>query len=492
MTISMNRKTAAVIGAGVAGIASAIRLSHKGYRVTVYEKNSYPGGKITEICHEGFRFDAGPSLFTLPELVDELFRLCGKDPRDYFSYSQLESSCRYFWHDGTMVDAFTDRDRFAAELLSKCGEPVENTIGFLEKCRELYDLTANVFIFFPFGKLSNFMTEESKRVARNFRKLDAFSTMHQVIVKHFADERVRQLFGRYATYNGSNPYKAPGTLNVIPHLEHNTGAWFPDNGMYSIIGALVSLAGEMGVEFKYDTLVRLILDDGRRIAGITAGDYYYRSDIVVSDSDIVPLYRNLLKKRVPAWYSVGDRSTSALIFYWGVEGVFPQFDLHNIFFSGDYPDEFRALSQGTVCDDPTVYLFISSKRVPADAPEGCENWFAMINVPENRGQDWSGLVSRARENIIGRLSRETGRDIGSLIKTESRLDPLMIEKQTASYRGSLYGNSSNGRMSAFRRHPNHRSRYANLYFTGGSVHPGGGIPLCLASAKIVGDMIPDA
>lgn len=488
----MSDKTAYVIGAGIAGIASAIRLAVKGYKVTVFEKNSYPGGKMSELYDEGFRFDAGPSLFTLPDLVDELFTLCGKDPRDYFSYSGLDRSCRYFWQDGTVVDAYTDRDRFAAELFAKCGEPVSHTIGFLHKCRELYDLTANVFIFSAFSSLDNFMTEDSKRVARNFRKLDAFSTMHEVIKKHFKDERVRQLFGRYATYNGSNPYKAPGTLNVIPHLEHNTGAWFPENGIYSIVTALMKLAEEAGVEFMFDSYVRLVLADGKRIAGVTAGDYYYKADVVVSDSDVVPLYRNLLKKRVPVWYAAGDRSTSALIFYWGIEGVFPQFDLHNIFFSGDYPAEFRALEAGTVSDDPTVYLFISSKKVTSDAPSGCENWFVMINVPYNSGQDWDSLISRARANIIGRLTRETGRDIGSLIKTEKKLDPRLIEERTASYRGSLYGSSSNSKLSAFRRHPNHRSRYGNLYFTGGSVHPGGGIPLCLASAKIVAKMIPDA
>ncbi len=487
----MKEKTAIVIGAGIAGIASAVRLARKGYQVTVFEKNSYPGGKISELHDGGFRFDTGPSLFTLPDLVDELFTLCGKDPRDYFSYSGLDNSCRYFWHDGTVVDAYTDRDRFAAELNAKCGEPVSHTIGFLEKCRELYELTANVFIFSPFSSFDNFMTEDSKRVAKNFRKLDAFSTMHGVIRKHFTDERVRQLFGRYATYNGSNPYKAPGTLNVIPHLEHNTGAWFPDKGMYSIVTALMKLAEEEGVEFNFDNYVRLVLADGKRIAGVTAGEYYYKADVVVSDSDIVPLYRKLLKERVPLWYSAGDRSTSALIFYWGIEGVFPQFDLHNIFFSGDYPAEFRALSKGTISDDPTVYLFISSKKVDSDAPQGCENWFVMINVPENRGQDWDGMISRARENIIGRLKRETGRDIGSLIKTERILDPRLIEERTVSYRGSLYGSSSNSKLSAFRRHPNHRNRYANLFFTGGSVHPGGGIPLCLASAKIVAGIIPE-
>ena len=336
------------------------------------------------------------------------------------------------------------------------------------------------------------MSEDSKRVAKNFRKLDAFSTMSGVIRKFFRDPRVRQLFERYATYNGSNPYKAPGTLNIIPHLEHNMGAWFPVNGMYSIVKSLVKLAEEEGVKFVYDTYVRLVMTDRGRVAGITAGDTYFRSDVVVSDSDIVPLYRNLMHERIPVWYAAGDRSTSALIFYWGMRESFPQFDLHNIFFSVDYPHEFRCLAKGTISDDPTVYLFVSSKKVPGDAPENCENWFVMINVPENRGQDWDSLIAKARGNIISRLGAATGRNIGSLIMEEKILDPRLIEEQTASYRGSLYGSSSNSALSAFRRHPNSRGKYDNLFFTGGSVHPGGGIPLCLASAKIVADLLPDA
>ncbi|MBE0673610.1 MAG: phytoene desaturase [Bacteroidales bacterium] len=487
----MDKKRAVVVGAGIAGIASAIRLSVNGYNVTIFEKNSRPGGKISEFRADGFRFDTGPSLFTLPELVDELFTLCGKNPRDYFNYSALENSCRYHYPDGTKIISWTDRERFAGELQDKTGEPAENTLSFLDKCRELYELTANVFIFSAFSKMKNLMTEESKKVARNFRKLDAFSTMHGVIKRHFRDERVRQLFGRYATYNGSNPYKAPGTLNVIPHLEHNTGAWFPEKGMYSVVEALVKLAGEQGIAFVYNSYVKEILTEGDMVTGIVCSDGFHEADVVVSDSDIVPLYRKLMRRSIPLWYSSRDRSTSALIFYWGVEGSFPQFDLHNIFFSSDYPHEFRCMEKGLITADPTIYLFISSRKVISDAPAGCENWFVMINVPENRGQDWEKLIPEARKNIIARLTRETGIDIGSIIKNESILDPRLIEEKTLSHQGSLYGSSSNSMFSAFRRHPNHRNKYKNLLFTGGSVHPGGGIPLCLASARIAVDLLKD-
>jgi phytoene dehydrogenase-like protein len=181
-----------------------------------------------------------------------------------------------------------------------------------------------------------------------------------------------------------------------------------------------------------------------------------------------------------------------LIFYWVMNRRFNELDLHNIFFSSDYPAEFKTLGRGEVTGDPTVYLFASSRVVPSDAPPDKDNWFVMINVPYDRGQDWEQVVSRARENIIDKVSRRLGCSISESIEAERILDPPLIEKLTASHRGALYGSSSNGRFAAFRRHPNVKGKYENLWFVGGSVHPGGGIPLCLASAKIACDMIPPA
>jgi len=203
------------------------------------------------------------------------------------------------------------------------------------------------------------------------------------------------------------------------------------------------------------------------------------------------LYRQLLKSQpFPDKWFRHERSTSALIFYWGMETMSAGLDLHNILFSNDYQQEFKCLFKlKTIYSDPTVYIFISSKIVKDDAPGGCENWFVMINTPENTGQDWDGMIADARSRIEDKIRRLTGIEVEKHRKFEFIIDPRSIEAMTASYRGSLYGNSSNSVWSAFQRHPNF-SRIKGLYFTGGSVHPGGGIPLCLSSAKIVADMIP--
>lgn len=474
-------------------MAAAIRLALKGYETHLFEKNGETGGKIGELHLGGCRFDTGPSLFTLPALVDELFTLAGEDPREHFSYVPLESSCRYFWDDGTLLDAWTSRDRFAEEAERVTGEPRENVLGFLDECAELYDLTAGIFIFSPFYQFENFRKPESLNVARNFRKLNAFSTMHGVISKRFRSEKLIQLFDRYATYNGSSPYLAPGTLNVIAHLEHNMGAFFPEKGMRQVVDALEMLALRCGVAIHTGEEVLSVEREGSLVKGVVTASGFMPARVIVSDMDVIPFYRKLMKEEIPARRQERqERSTSALIFYWAMNRRFKEIDLHNIFFSADYPAEFRALRRGEVSEDPTVYLFASSRVVPGDSPEGKDNWFVMINVPYDRGQEWNGIISTARKNILEKLGRRLGCSIEEAIAAERILDPREIERLTASYRGALYGSSSNSRFAAFRRHPNVKSRYKNLWFVGGSVHPGGGIPLCLASAKIACDMIPPA
>jgi phytoene desaturase len=487
------KSTAIVIGSGIGGLATAIRLSLKGYDAHVFEKNTQPGGKIGELFLSGCRFDTGPSLFTLPALVDELFTLAGENPRDHFIYVSLPSSCRYFYDDGTLLNAWTDRNRFAAEVESVTGEPAVKVIAFLDECAELYDLTAGIFIFSPFYQLENFRKPESLNVARNFRKLNTFSTMHDVIKRHFTSEKVIQLFDRYATYNGSSPYRAPGTLNVIAHLEHNSGAYFPVKGMREIVESLTGLASRCGVTIHTGKSVLEVKREGEKITGIMTSDGFVPAQVVVSDMDVVPFYRSLMKEEKPARkQEKQERSTSALIFYWVMNKRFDEIDLHNIFFSSDYPGEFVSLRRGRVSNDPTVYVFASSRVVASDAPAGKDNWFVMINVPADSGQDWPLLVSKARANIIYKVSERLGYDIRTAIEAEEILDPPLIESRTMSHRGALYGSSSNSMFAAFRRHPNVRSRYKNLWFVGGSVHPGGGIPLCLASAKIASDMVPPA
>jgi phytoene desaturase len=483
---------AIIIGSGIAGIATALRLRRKGYEVTVFEANDYPGGKLTAFELSGFRFDAGPSLFTMPWLVDELFELYGLKPSDYFEYSAKEIICNYFWEDGTRFSAKADRNAFISEAAKIFDTPTIQLQKYLDDSRQKYEATAKVFLEKSLHRWQTYLTMDTLQSVLRLPSLSLNSTLNEVNEQYFSNPHLVQLFNRYATYNGSSPYKTPGIMSLIPHLEMNQGTFFPAKGMHDITMSLFQLAKEQGVHFQFNTPIKKINHSNGKANGVSTQQNRYNSDLVVSNMDIFSTYQHLLSDiKQPERILRQERSSSALIFYWGIKQPFPNLDLHNIFFSANYKAEFEHLFEHkTLFDDPTIYINITSKEKSSDAPSGKENWFVMINAPGNFGQDWAQLKKEARANVLKKLQRILGQDIEQLIEVESILDPVTIESKTSSHRGSLYGAASNSKFAAFLRHPNFSSQLNNLYFCGGSVHPGGGIPLCLLSAKIVNDLIP--
>lgn len=490
MTDKKNK--AIVVGAGIAGIASAIRLANKGYTVDVYESNSYPGGKLSLLNFGKYRFDAGPSLFTMPEYVNELFRISGKDPLDYFDYYTCKTACHYFFEDGTFLPFSADQKNLLLEVEKTLLVESEPLKKHFKKSAYIYNKTREPFLENSLHRWSNYFSIRLLKSIAAMPSLNIFTTMHKANKSALNHPKLIQIFDRYATYNGSNPYQAPGILNIIPHLEHGIGTYFPKKGMHSITTSLVELAEEKGVCFHYNSKVQEIVEDGKKVQGIIVGDNFISSEIVVCNSDLKPAYKFLLKNTKAKKKTLEQEpSSSAVIFYWGIKKQFRQLDLHNIFFSEDYKKEFEHIFElKTVTEDPTVYIHVSSKYIQEDAPINCENWFVMINVPSDSGQNWEEMREEIRKNVLIKLSKLLKEDIENLIEEEDFLDPIRIEKRTSSYAGALYGASSNDRMAAFFRHLNF-SKVKGLYFVGGSVHPGGGIPLCLLSAKIAtSEIIP--
>lgn len=478
-------KKAIIIGSGIAGIASAIRLQLQGYAVEIYEKNDYFGGKLGSVEGKSYRFDAGPSLFTMPHFVEELFELAGKKPSDYFTYQRSKTSCHYFFEDGTFLPFSSNPEETYKTVEKELNISSSPLKARFKKAAFQYEKTHKTFLEMSLHRWSNYFSKSVFESIRAIPKLELFTTMNKANEKALNHPKLVQIFNRFATYNGSNPYEAPGILNVIPHLEHGFGTFFPTKGMRSIPESLMQLALDLGVQIHLNQEVRHIHTEGDQVKGIETDQGFIPADVVFCNSDVRPTYKHLLPQLpFPSTIFQQEPSSSALIFYWGIKKRFPKLDLHNIFFSDHYKEEFDAIfDQQTILHDPTVYVHISSKMKPDDAPENCENWFVMINVPANSGQDWEELKTFARERIIAKLNRILQTDLETLIDFEEMLDPILIEQRTSSYAGALYGSSSNDRMAAFFRHPNF-SKIRGLYFVGGSVHPGGGIPLCLLSAKI--------
>jgi phytoene desaturase len=484
-------KTSIIVGAGIAGLAASIRLKSAGFEVDVFEMNSYPGGKLTEFSERGYRFDMGPSLFTMPQFVEELFAVAGKKVEDYFEYKRKKTVCHYFYEDGTRFQASASQEGFAKNAAAAFDVSEEDILKYFKSSKKKYDLTATLFLEKSLHKASTYFSADTLKAIVQMGSLGINTSLHQYNERQFSDPRLVQLFDRFATYNGSDPYQTPGIMSMIPHLEQYFGTFFPKGGMHSITMSLFQLAKDLGVKFHFNSKVEKILVENTKAVGIQTEEGSFSADCIISNSDVVPTYRNLLKdQKAPEKVLKQPRSSSALIFYWGIIKEFPALDLHNIFFSENYQKEFETIFyQKNVMNDPTVYINISSKEEETDAPKGCENWFVMINTPSNTGQDWDEIIARSRQNIIEKLSRVLGEDIGKLIEYESILDPRLIESKTISYQGALYGAASNNKFAAFLRHPNFTQKISNLYFCGGSVHPGGGIPLCLLSGKIVSELI---
>jgi len=484
-----------IIGSGIAGLASAVRLQAAGFNVTVLEANAYFGGKLTEFSKDGFRFDAGPSLFTLPQLVLDLY-IIAKQNENHFEYIQLEKACNYFYEDGTRFTAYHNQENMANELHQKLS--LTNTkpfFNYLQKAAFRYKTTVPIFIENSLHKIKNFMNWASFKGFFCVPMLNLFNNMNHENEQIFTDKRLVQYFNRFATYNGSNPYQSPALLNMIPHLESNIGTFFPKNGMHQISQSIYQLAEDLGVKFEFNKkVIEIILNEkNKQVKGIKTDSDFYEATIVLSNMDIFPTYKKLLPKvKHPEKILAQEKSSSALIFYWGINKQFAELDLHNILFTNNYEEEFKQIFKDkTIYKDPTIYINITSKYKPDDAPTGCENWFVMINTPNNQGQNWDELIAEGRKNIITKINRLLKTNIEEFIITENVLDPRCIETKTSSHLGALYGNASNNMFAAFLRHKNFSSNIKGLYFCGGSVHPGGGIPLCLNSAKIAVELIKD-
>ncbi len=549
-----------IIGAGIAGLATATRLASKGHEVHVFEANNYAGGKLSDFIltvlgdeKRAYRFDAGPSLFTMPQYIEDLFRAANVPIKDYFDYHTMPDVCHYFWQDGTALTAWANPNEFAEEAHKKLKINKLSVKKALTSAQRKYDLTGVIFLENSLHKAKTWLTTKVLKSLILMPTFDIFKTMnatHERLAE--GNPKFVQLLNRFATYNGSNPYRASGMLSVIPHFEHGIGCFYPVGGMNSITKAVYNLAKLKGVQFHFNTFVNEIIVENKRAIGLkyliknnnvelkiknlelknelnntlntelkiknvelnahnehktqrhpfienniekntgkplqTSNIKHQTFDRIVSNMDVYFTYKKLLpNEKHPERTLNQERSTSALIFYWGIKHQFPQLGLHNIFFSDDYKQEFDALDKGEVGNDPTIYVNITSKLTPADAPDNCENWFVLINVPHNEGQDWTAITARTRQIVIEKMSRALSIDFQKLIEVEAILDPLSIEAKTASFGGALYGTSSNALMSAFMRHPNFTKHIKGLYFVGGSVHPGGGIPLALLSAKIVDD-----
>jgi phytoene desaturase len=473
-----------VIGAGLGGLAAAIRLARAGHAVEVWEKNAEAGGKLKEIRDGDFRWDTGPSLLTMPDVLRDLYAAAGERLEDNLDLLRLDSACRYFWTDGTVIDedaAFWARPEVAR---------------FLAYARGIYELSGEAYLNHPPSEMWRAFTPRNFSKLRHLGKVATTQTLAREVERRFADPHLRQIFLRFATYNGSSPYATPATFNIIPYVEATFGPWYVRGGMVKIARELHALAERSGVTFRFNTIAAKW--DGREAIG--TGGATSRTDILICNADVLSASNTFLKAVTKPWTRSSlarePLSTSGFILFLGVRYQERRRDRrlahHNIFFSDDYPREFAEIHEQRIAPrEPTIYVAISARTDSSHAPEGHDNWFVLVNAPaRDPNQPWTPEETRAyRDLVLQRLAKFGLDDLPARIVTERTFTPTDFATRDLAHHGALYGWASHSIRTSLLRPPLRAPEARNIYFTGGTTHPGGGIPLVLLSGKMVADMI---
>jgi len=479
----------AIIGAGMGGLSAAIRLAAAGKRVTILEKNEFVGGKMSELRADGFRWDTGPSVITMRHVIEDLFAVAGRRLEDYLTLMPVEPLTRYFYPDGVVFDASRDWPKMAAQIAALDERDVEGYLNYLAYAARLHRITGPAFIY---GEPPN-LRSLTRVPPLDVLKIDAWKTMDSAIRGYVHSPHLRQLLGRFATYVGASPYRAPATLNVIAHVELTGGVWYPQGGIYSIARALERLALELGVEIRTNCGVKQIAVKNQAAQGVILNDdTLLPAQAVIANVDVATVYERLLPidSRCVRRLTEADSSCSGFIMLLGVEGQHEKLAHHNIFFSSDYPREFDDIfNKGVPPNEPTIYVAITSKSDPQDAPEGCENWFVLVNAPPLGDTfDWNAQAEIYGERVLKRLA-DFGFDVRGCVRSKQILTPLDLERLTGARRGALYGASSNTMFAVFRRPHNRDPNIRGLYFAGGTTHPGGGVPMVMLSGQVAAGML---
>lgn len=479
-----------VIGAGLGGLAAAIRLAASGFDVTVLEKNENVGGKVNYVESNGYKFDTGASLLTMRGVFEDLFNFCGKRIEDYLTIVPLDPICRYFWTDGTRFDASSNLEKTGTEIARFAPTDAENFRKYLADSRRKYEIAEKTFLAHSLNNLPKLLRP---KYLRDLLAISSLKTLDAHNKNYFQSEKLRQIFNRFATYNGSSPFQTPATFALVPFVEFGLGAWYVRGGIYEIPKALEKLANESGVKIKTNSAVEKIIIENKKAVGVRleSGEIL-RSDSVIANSDAIETYRNLIdKKFFSEKLDRREPSSSGFVILLGVKKKFENLAHHNIFFSDDYRAEFDALFKDLrPAINPTIYVCATSRSDATQSPENCENLFILVNAPyTSERTDWSKETKPYRDLIVKKLEDFDLKDLEKSIEFERIITPADFESRYCANRGSIYGVSSNGIFSAFLRVPNRARNIENLYFVGGATHPGGGMPPVLLSGKMAADLI---
>jgi phytoene desaturase len=483
-----------VVGAGLGGLAAAARLAALGHSVTVCEAAATVGGKLGVLERDGFTFDTGPSLLTVPDLVTDLFTATGGAAD--FEIRPVDPACSYRFADGTELTLPHDVTQVPASIEAVLGRDAAQAWRRWQRhSRRVWDLVAEPVLRQPLSIPA--VARMSMRPA-DLAAVAPWRTIAGAGRRAFADPRMRMWLNRYATYSGSDPRRTPAVLAVSSFVEQEFGAWYVRGGLRRIVESLAHRCEELGVDIRTDSRVHQLLTTDGRVVGVRCGDDELAADLVVSDADAEHLYGALIggaPSSVARRVRRTARSMAGFVLLLGLSGRSRGAE-HRVYFPRDYDAEFDAIfgRHPHPVVDPTVYVHAPDD--PALRPDdGSEGWFVLVNAPAHdpgRGMDWDedGLAARYADRVLDVLA-ERGVDVRPRLRFTEIITPADLERRAGAPGGAIYGTASHGPRAALRR-PANRSPVPGLFLVGGSAHPGGGIPLVLMSAEIVAGLIGPA
>jgi diapolycopene oxygenase len=479
-------KKVIVIGSGLGGISAAISLAQEGYEVSIHEKNDKIGGKLNVLKAQGYSFDLGPSILTLPHLFERLFTRSGKKMSDYFAIRPLRPHWRNFFEDGKVVDLYPEPEKMAEEA-RKVGEDPANVVKFLEYSAGLYDLTNEGYFEQGLDTAAEF--REFYGLGKFF-KFDLFRSMHGGVARHLKTRQMRDIFDYFIKYVGSSAYHSPAFMNCMPTIQYRYDLWYVDGGLYHIALGLDRLMDELGIVVHLNSEVSEVRKEGSRVTGLVANDVFHPADIIVSNMEVIPAYEKLLAED-DAFLKTLEKyepSCSGLVLELGLDRQYPQLAHHNFLYSEHQKKHFHTVfRKRELPPDPTIYLVAASRTDPTVAPPGCDCLKILPHIPhiDDKRPLTRDDYMVLKERVVDKLERMGLENLRQHTVFEHCWTPLDIREQYYSNKGSIYGVVSDRFKNLAFKAPKQSVRYPNLFFVGGSVNPGGGMPMVVLCGQNV-------
>jgi len=498
MSAIAKKERVVVIGAGLGGMSAAIMLARKGFQVTVLEKNSHVGGKLNQLQTQGFSFDLGPSIFTLPQIFRPIFEEGGKRLEDYVTLQRVDPQWRNFFEDGTVLDLWEDREKMRAELERFGPRVICEYEDFLNYSRRQYEIVQRGYLSRGLDTFGQFLRFYGLRDARD---LDYLRSMSGSIYRRISNPYLRDIFEYFIKYVGSSALDSPAFMNLMPNIQMEFGLWYVSGGLYQLARAFHRRLEECGVTMRLGHEVIKIEHKGQSVTGVhvrtsDGNTSILGVDYVVSNMEVIPAMQKLLDAPPAALRKLRrfKPSCSGIILHLGLNRTYPQLAHHNFFYSKDLHAHFRRVFRdGRLPDDPTLYVVAPTRTDPSQAPPGCDNIKILPHIPPLDNLRTTTLEDylTLKEICLDKLEHMGLTDLRRHIVVEDFWTPFDIEARYGSNRGSIYGVVCDRRSNFAFKAPKQSSRFRNLFFVGGSVNPGAGMPMVALSGQHVARMIAE-